>query len=100
VARAVTAKTDEWLAFVVIAFTCVSLLTALAVADDTAEATDNLLDVVQHQTQPSVSPNISLIREAARAVESVGASTFHWLCCITIGMALMLLSFELIRRER
>jgi hypothetical protein len=100
VARAVTAKTDEWLVFSLLALMCVCFLTAFAVGDDTSELTSRLNDVVLHETAVPKGASVPAMRGAARAVKAAEPSTFHWICCLVLGVTLMLLSFELIRRER
>lgn len=100
VARAITSKTDEWLTYVLGALTSVALQTALAVVGDTSKVNAHLNDLVltaPKQFDPSITQSI---REAALAVSSAQPGAFHWVCSVLLGVALMVLSFELIRRER
>jgi uncharacterized protein (DUF697 family) len=100
VARAVAAKTDEWLTYALVALTCVCLQTALAVVNDTSEASNSLREVVSRETaHPGVS-SLSNIREALMAAVNAEPSAFHWICSTVIGLTLVTLSFELIRREQ
>jgi hypothetical protein len=100
VARAVTAKTDEWAVFLAIAFTCVVFLTALAVADDTSKESDHLTHLVLQETQPGVSPHGGVLREAALAVNAAAPGLLHWAFCVGLGLLLVGFSFALIWRER
>ena len=100
VARAVTSRAEEWLAYVLVALTCVALQTALAVVDDTSEASAALKTVVLHDTDSPVRASLAQMRTSAIAVTHAQPSPFHWICCSVLGVALMVVSFELIRREQ
>jgi hypothetical protein len=100
VARAVTSKTDVWLAYALIALTCICIQTALAVVDDTAKASANLETTVLSETVHPASVNLSAMRDSALALANSQPSTFHWICSTLLGVVLMAISFELIRREQ
>jgi hypothetical protein len=99
VARAVTSKTDAWLVYVLVAFSCVAFQTALAVGDDTSKVSDHLQHVVLTETQRPV-PSISAMREAASAVTEAQPGVFHWTISALLGVMLVAISVELIRREQ
>ncbi len=100
VARAVTLKTDEWQAYAIGAIIAICLQTTLAVEVDSVTEVNKLLRMTEGLETEASAEYLREMRNAAQEVVSAGPSLAQWISCLATGGALMVVSFELIRRER
>jgi hypothetical protein len=99
-ARAATLKSDEWQAFAIGATIMVALQTALAIAVDTVNESNSLRNTVQHASSTTIERQLPHLQDLAAAIGGNDPGPVQWTISLATGFALMIVSFELIRRER
>jgi hypothetical protein len=100
IARAVTLKSDEWMAFSIGAIVVVALQASVAAKVDTANNSDALRNMVEKSNFNAIWIQLPRMQDLAAAIADAQPTLLQWAATVLSGSALIIVSIELIRRER
>jgi hypothetical protein len=99
-ARAITVKSEEWMAYSIWAGIAVVLQTAVATSVDSVKESELLRDAVAQTSVADVSERLEHLHLLAGQVLEQVPSALQWWASVLVGTILVVSTFELIRREQ
>jgi hypothetical protein len=99
-ARAVAARTDEWMAYAMGSAVVIALQTAIAVSIDNANDVQRLRGNIADIDSGHTPERIDQLRSMASDMLGNDPSVLQWSTSLLVGLTLVVGSVEVIRRER
>lgn len=99
-ARAVSLKSTLWQTYLFAAFALIGVEVAMAAATDNVRQANALAKSAAEVIQAPNESNLGILREVSLSFSGRDPSLWQWAACLVLGLSFMILSFELIRRDR